>query len=61
MMMMMMMMMMMIKPQTPFLIYILQYLHLDVRRNILHVIAIYISYYEYVPSLRMASIAETCC
>jgi hypothetical protein len=44
--------------------YILQYLHFDVRRDlvlIIHGIVIDISYYEYVRSLKMDFIAETCC
>jgi hypothetical protein len=44
--------------------YILQYLHLDVRRDIVHIIngiVIYISYYEYVLRLNMAFVTEICC
>jgi len=43
--------------------YILQYPHIDVRGDLVHNIhdlSIYISCYEYVPSLKMAFIAETC-
>jgi hypothetical protein len=43
--------------------YIFQYPHFDVRRNVvhnIHAIAIYISCHEYVLSLKMALIAETC-
>jgi len=40
----------------------MNYLHLDIRRDLvhnIHHIAIYISYYDYVLSLKMAFIAET--
>ena len=43
---------------------ILQYLHLDVRRGTvhnIHGIVIYISYYDYVFSLKMVCIAVTFC
>ena len=44
--------------------YITQYLHLDLRRDLVHTFngtVIYISHYEYVLSLKMTFIAETCC
>ena len=44
--------------------HILQYLHLDVQRNLfhnIHGIVIYISYYDYVLSLKMALTAKTRC
>jgi len=44
--------------------YILQYSQLDVRSDLVHNfhgIVICISYYDYVLSLKMAFIAETCC
>jgi len=44
--------------------YILQYLHLDIRRDLVHIIhgtVIYIFCYDYVLSLKMAFIAEKCC
>ena len=44
--------------------YILQYLHLDLRWDLvqnIHGTVICFSYYEYVLSLKMASIAETSC
>lgn len=43
---------------------ILQYLHLDLRADLvhnIHDIIIYFSYYDYVFSLKMACIAVTCC
>jgi hypothetical protein len=42
----------------------MQAMHYDVRRDLVrnrHGIAIYISYYEYVLSLKMGFTAETCC
>jgi len=52
-------------PCAPFnVLYILQYLHLDVQRNLfhnIHGIVIYISYYDYVLSLKMALTAKTRC
>ena len=44
--------------------YILQYLHSDVKRDLVHNIhgtVMYISYYDYVLRLKMVFIAETCC
>ena len=55
-----------IKPSNPIfnVYYISQCLRLDIRRDLDHKIrgiAIYILYYKYVLSLKMAFIAETCC
>jgi len=45
--------------------YIIQYLHLDVRSDLVHnirgTVTVCIAYYEYVLSMKMAFIAKTCC
>lgn len=52
------------KPHFEYIYYILQYLHIDVRRDLarnMHGIAICISYYKYVLRLNMAFVAEIFC
>jgi len=49
-------------PRCKYVFYILQYLHLDLRRDLvqnIHGIVIYISYHDYVFSLQMAFLLPT--